>query len=41
LDEINGHCLFPDFACILNASKNITLKKELPYFITLIIFVEK
>ena len=26
LGEINGHCLFPNFACILNASKNIILK---------------
>ena len=26
LGEINGYCLFPNFACILNASKNIILK---------------
>ena len=40
LGKINGHYLFPNFACILCFQKYNT-KKELPYFITLIIFVEK
>ena len=36
LGEINGHCLFPNFACILNASKNIILKRNYPILLLLL-----
>ena len=36
LGEINGHCLFPNFACILNASENIILKRNYPILLLLL-----